>query len=151
MESNIVTFPCDHLVSPAVFQVKVLTGTKVYFSLKGFLIEGMVIGYFGHVTPDETMAQLGGMLEGGAKPARVSDIGYAVAYFVPNPNYSNTPPMISVGETPYIRQVQLLDESEFFLSKEELVENFMKKNYLKLPDDVDPSNVTSRYNPVVPL
>ena len=140
--NNIVTFPCDHLVSPAVFRVKVLTGTKVYFSLKGFLVEGIVVSYFGHMTPDETMAQLGGLLEGGAKPASVSDIGYAVAYFVPNPN---------PGMDPYVRQVQLLDESEFFLTKEELVEDFMKKCYLKLPDDVDPSNVTSRHNPVVPL
>lgn len=143
MESNIVTFPCDHLVSPAVFQVKVLTGTKVYFSLKGFLIEGMVVGYFGHMTPDETMTQLGGLLEGGAKPARVSDIGYAVAYFVPNQQ--------DFAADPYVRQVQLLDESEFFLSKEELVENFMKTHYLTLPEDVNPGNVNSKHVPVVPV
>lgn len=142
-DNNIVTFPCDHLVSPAVFQVKVLTGTKVYFSLKGFLIEGMVVGYFGHMTPDETMAQLGGLLEGGAKPARVSDIGYAVAYFVPNQQ--------DFAADPYVRQVQLLDESEFFLSKEELVENFMKTHYLTLPGDVNPGNVNSKHVPVVPV
>ena len=142
-DNNIVTFPCDHLVSPAVFQVKVLTGTKVYFSLKGFLIEGMVVGYFGHMTPDETMAQLGGLLEGGAKPARVSDIGYAVAYFVPNQQ--------DFAADPYVRQVQLLDESEFFLSKEELVENFMKTHYLSLPEDVNPGNVNSKHVPVVPV
>lgn len=142
-DNNIVTFPCDHLVSPAIFQVKVLTGTKVYFSLKGFLIEGMVVGYFGHMTPDETMAQLGGLLEGGAKPARVSDIGYAVAYFVPNQQ--------DFAADPYVRQVQLLDESEFFLSKEELVENFMKTHYLTLPEDVNPGNVNSKHVPVVPV
>lgn len=142
-DNNIVTFPCDHLVSPAVFQVKVLTGTKVYFSLKGFLIEGMVVGYFGHMTPDETMAQLGGLLEGGAKPARVSDIGYAVAYFVPNQQ--------DFAADPYVRQVQLLDESEFFLSKEELVENFMKTHYLTLPEDVNPGNVNSKHVPVIPV
>lgn len=141
-KENVVVFPCDNLVSPSVFRVKVPVGTKVYFTLKGFLIEGMVVSYFGHMTPDETLAQFGG-LEGGAKPAKVSNIGYAVAYFVPNQQ--------DFAVDPYVRQVQLLDESEFFLSKEELVENFMKTHYLILPGDVNPDNVNSRHIPLIPV
>ena len=139
MKESTVAFPCDNLVSPAIFQVKVPVGTKVYFTLKGFLIEGMVVSYFGHMTPDETLAQLGG-LEGGAKPAKVSNIGYAVAYFVPNPNKEDS--------SPFVRQVQLLDESEFFLTKKELVDYYVKTFFVKLPKDITPENANDRYNPV---
>ena len=126
-KANIVQFPCDHLVSPAVFQVELLTGTIVYFLLKGAIIQGKVVSYFGHITPDETLSQLGG-LEGGAKPAAVSDIGYAVEYFVPNPQAVG-----QKGVEPYIRQAQLLDRSEIFLSKEEVAEHLWKKCYLPYP------------------
>lgn len=123
----VVEFPCDKLVSPAVFQVKVDVGTKVYFLLKGVLVEGVVESYFGHMTPDKNIAKFGG-LEGGAKPARVSNIGYAVVYYVPNQDGS------------LVKQMQLLDEAEFFLSLNELI-SYMKKNcFLRLPKDIKTNN-----------
>ena len=118
-----VQFPCDKLVSPAVFPVKIDTGTKVYFFMKGVFVEGTVESYFGHFTPDKTLEKLGG-LEGGARPAKVSNIGYAVVYYVPS-------------QGGYVRQVQLLDETEVFETLDELIEHIKKNNFLRLPEDVD--------------
>lgn len=119
----VVEFPCDNLVSPAVFQVKVEVGTKVYFQMKGTLVEGVVESYFGHMTPDKSLELMGG-LEGGAKPARVSNIGYAVAFYVPNPDG-------------YIKQLQLLDETEFFLSLDELINHIKENNFLRYPEGAE--------------
>lgn len=126
-KATIVQFPCDHLVSPGVFQVDVLTGTTVYFFLKGVLIEGRVFSYFAHITPDETLAQFGG-LEGGAKPAKISEVGYAIEYFIPNLQHQQ-----QLGSEPYIRQCQLLDREEFFLTKDEAMKFFWDKFYLPYP------------------
>lgn len=147
----VVQFPVDKLISPSIFQVKVDVGQKVFFFHKGYLIEGIVQGYFGHITPDEAFSNLLGkeimVAEEdniGAKTAQVSQIGYAVAYFVPNPQPG-------FGSPRYIKQVQLLDESEFYLTKEELIDHFMASNYLKMPGDVDGKNFGRQYTPVTPV
>lgn len=143
--SEVVQFPADKLVSPSLFQVKYTVGTRVYFPLKGYLIEGIVEGYFGHITPDTNLTKLGvDTVEGGAVTAQVSQVGYAVTYYVPNPQPT-------CRQDTYVKQSQLLDESEIFSSKDDLIDWFLNNNYLKLPKDVDPSNFRDMYPRIIPV
>lgn len=124
----VVEFPCDTLVSPGIFQVKYKVGTLVYALVKGVIVEGVVEGYFGHITPDKNLSEFG--MEGGAAAASVSQVGYAVTYYVPNPQYPGS----------FVRQAQLLDEDEIFTSLQDVWNYFLQHNYLALPVEFRPKS-----------
>lgn len=129
-KTNVVQFPVEKLVAPSIFRVDIEIGTKVWFvHPKGVWVEGRLVSYFAHITPNEMLTQFGGVE--GAKPADISNVGYAVEYFVPNPQHRVDP-----SEPLYIKQVQLLDASECFSSLEDLIENLKQRNVLKFPEDV---------------
>ena len=107
------------LIAPSIFSVKAGIGTKVYFMLEGVFVEGKVGGYFGHITADKTLEKF--TVEG-AQPAEISNVGYCVESYVP------------VSEDLVQRQVYLLDESEIFFTKEDLVKSLMDK-VVELPKD----------------
>lgn len=126
IKSNIVEFPIDRMVAPALFMVDYQIGTRVWFVLKGVWVEGKIVSYFAHITPDKTLKEFS--VEG-AKPASISNVGYAAEYFVPNPQRQADP-----SAPPFIKQVQLLDSEEIYTSLEELIETAKKRNVLSYPD-----------------
>ena len=129
---KVVKLPVDKLVSPSMFRVKYDTGEKVWFTLKGAFIEGRIVSYFAHITPTKVEGlDFGMQIEGGAKPADISNVGYAAEYYVPNPQAQ-----FDDSQPPYIRQVQLLDESEVWSTLDELVEAHKQHSTLKIPEDV---------------
>ena len=109
----------EYLISPGVFRVEYKVGTKVWFFLKGAMVEGKVIGYFANITPDKTLNALG-TFEGG-EAADVSNVGYCTEYYIPRED-----------EEP-LRQVQLLDSQETFPSLAELLKWYKTKCVLKYP------------------
>jgi len=129
---KVIEFPVDKLISPAMFRVKYDIGEKVWFTIKGAFIEGRVVSYFAHITPTEMKGlDFGIRVEGGAKPADISNVGYAAEYFVPNPQAQ-----VDDSQPPYIRQVQLLDESEIWNTLDELVEAHKQHSTLKIPESL---------------
>ena len=125
--NSVVPFPVDKMVAPALFMVDYKIGDKVWFiHPKGAWIEGKVVSYFAHITPDDTLKDY---TVQGAKPASISNVGYAIEYFVPNPQRH-----LDVDAPEYIKQVQLQDASEIFKSRDELIKFMCDRNTLKYPE-----------------
>lgn len=127
--SNVVEFPVQKLVAPALFEVDFEIGDIVWFiHPKGAWIQGKVVSYFAHITPDKALEAFSVQ---GAKPANISNVGYAIEYFVPNPEreYDN-------GAPEYVKQVQLQDGDGIFKTKEDLISFLAKRNVIKYPEGV---------------
>lgn len=123
-------FPVEKLVAPALFMVDFEIGDIVWFiHPKGPWVEGKVVSYFAHITPDKTLEAFSVQ---GAKPASISNVGYAIEYFVPNPQYDAG----DDSSPKYIKQIQLQDVSEIFKTQDDLIKFMRKRNTLKYPEDV---------------
>lgn len=127
--NSIVPFPVDKMVAPALFMVDYEIGDKVWFvHPKGAWIEGKVVSYFAHITPDDNLKDY---TVQGAKPASISNVGYAIEYFVPNPQRQ-----VDFDAPKYIKQIQLQDASEIFKSRDELIKFMCDRNTLKYPEEL---------------
>ena len=112
-----VQFPIDSVVQPGLFATHFKVGDVVWFFLKGSFVEGRVVGFWGQIIPYSEQK------EGKPIAAQVSDISYAVQFWVPTPN----------GD--WAEQVQLLEKNQMFPSFEALIENLKEHNTLRLPED----------------
>lgn len=115
-----IPFPMDNVVRPGLFAVQHTVGQKVWFFLKGTFIEGKVIAYWGQITPyDEEVSE--------DKPsgAAVSDISYAVQFYVP------------AQDGNLVQQVQLLEGKELFSTFDEVLEGVRKNHTLEYPQFFD--------------
>lgn len=127
VDNKALEFPVEKLVAPALFMVDFEIGDIVWFvHPKGPWVEGKVVSYFAHITPDKSLEAFSVQ---GAKPASISNVGYAIEYFVPNPAYDT-------GGEKYIKQIQLQDASEIFRTQDDLIKFMQKRNTLKYPEDV---------------